>query len=463
MSERIITARWDDPEAVFLDGYLKTGGYRALTKALETSPGEVIEEVKTSGLRGRGGAGFPTGVKWSFVPQDTGKPTYVVVNFDESEPGTFNNRELVERDPHQLIEGAAIASYAVQCHTAFVYCRGEFLWPGLVLERALAEAYDGGFLGTGIAGSGYDLDVVMHRGAGAYICGEETALLESLEGYRGQPRLRPPFPAVEGLYASPTVINNVETLCNVPHIIEKGAAWFAGIGPEKSPGTKVFSLSGKVNRPGNYEIPMGTPAGVLIEEHGGGVLDGKKVKAWTPGGSSTPFLTGEHLDVELDFESIAAAGSLLGTGAVIVLDERDCMVEAARRLLQFYAHESCGKCTPCREGTWWVVRVLGRIESGFGRPEDLPLLDDVGENILFKAFCALADGAVSPISSTLKHFRDEYEAHVRERRCPFTGKGPGPLAGPREREEAEGPGRREAPDGPMLGQQIRVPLSEVLR
>jgi NADH-quinone oxidoreductase subunit F len=277
-------------------------------------------------------------------------------------------------------------------------------------------------------GSGYDLDVVLHRGAGAYICGEETALLSSLEGFRGQPRLRPPFPAVEGLYASPTVINNVETLMNVPPIVRNGSDWFRRWGTEKAPGTKMFTVSGKVERPGNYEVPLGTPFRVLLEEHAGGVLGGKALKAWTPGGSSTPFLTSEHLDVGLDFESIAEAGSLLGTGAVIVLDETDCIVEAARRLVEFYAHESCGKCTPCREGTWWASRVLGRIEEGYGRPEDLPLMGEMGQNILFRAFCALADGAVSPISSTLKYFMDEYEVHVREGRCPVTGVGPGVAA-----------------------------------
>jgi NADH-quinone oxidoreductase subunit F len=358
-------------------------------------------------------------VKWSFVPQNTGKPTYVVSNFDESEPGTYNNRELIEREPHQFLEGLAIAAYAIGSHTAFVYCRGEFLWPGTVLKRAIAEAYDKGYFGTDIAGSTYDLEVVLHRGAGAYICGEETALLSSLEGYRGQPRLRPPFPAVEGMYEAPTLINNVETLCNVPHILTKGAEWFAKIGPDKSPGTKVFSVSGKVERPGNYELPMGTPLRTLLADHAGGVLAGKRLKAWTPGGSSTPMLTDEHLDVGLDFESVQAAGSLLGTGAIIVMDETDCIVEATRRLVEFYAHESCGKCTPCREGTWWGSRVLGRIESGFGRSEDLPLLDDLGTNILFRAFCALADGAVSPIQSSLKYFRGEYEQHIREGRCPF--------------------------------------------
>ena len=423
---KVVTATWGDPEVFGLDGYRARGGYEGLRAALAMSPPEVIDVVKASGLRGRGGAGFPTGVKWSFVPQDTGKPTYVVANFDESEPGTFSNREIVEREPHRFLEGMAIAAYAVQSHTAFVYCRGEFLWPGRILDAAIRDAYDSGVFGASVLDSGFALDVVLHRGAGAYICGEETALLSSLEGYRGQPRLRPPFPAVEGLYASPTVINNVETLANVPSIMTKGAQWFAAIGPEKSPGTKLFSISGKVERPGNYEVPMGTSLRTLLNEHAGGVLEGRRLKAWTPGGSSTPMLTAEHLDVALDFESVAAAGSLLGTGAIIVMDETDCIVEATRRLVQFYAHESCGKCTPCREGTWWVSRVLARIEQGYGRAEDLPLLDELGHNILFKAFCALADGAVSPIQSSLAHFRDEYEAHIEQRRCPFTGIGPGP-------------------------------------
>ena len=417
--ERVITANWGDDSVRSLRGYEDKGGYRGLRKALEMSPDDVIQVVKDSGLRGRGGAGFPTGMKWSFVPQDTGKPTYVTVNFDESEPGTCNNRELMEREPHQMLEGAMIAAYAIRCHTVFVYCRGEFLWPGTVVQRAIDELYAAGYAGSGILGSDYDLDIVLHRGAGAYICGEETALLSSLEGFRGQPRLRPPFPAVEGLYASPTVINNVETLCNVPHIVARGADWFKSQGTERAPGTKMFTISGKVERPGNYELPLGTPFRVLLEEYGGGVLGGKTLKAWTPGGSSTPFLTADHVDVGLDFESIAEAGSLLGTGAVMVMDQDDCIVEAARRLTAFYAHESCGKCTPCREGTWWAERVLGRIESGYGRQEDMPLLSEVGGNILFRAFCALADGAVSPIASTLQYFMDEYEAHVREGRCPF--------------------------------------------
>ena len=429
-SRRVLTAHWDDPRVIALAGYEDAGGYRALRTSLDKTADELIQLVKDSGLRGRGGAGFPTGMKWSFVPRGTAKPTYVTVNFDESEPGTCNNRELVEREPHALIEGTAVAAKAIDCHLAYIYVRGEYLWQARVLQRALDEAYAAGYLGQGVMGSDYDLDIVLHRGAGAYICGEETALLSSLEGYRGQPRLRPPFPAVEGLYESPTVINNVETLMNVPHIVNNGPDWFKAVGTEKAPGTKMFTISGKVERPGNYELPMGTPLRVLLEDHAGGVLGGKALKAWTPGGSSTPFLTADHLDVGLDFESVMEAGSLLGTGAIMVLDETDCMVEAARRLVEFYARESCGKCTPCREGTWWATRVLGRIEAGYGRDEDLPVMADMGKNILFRAFCALADGAVSPIQSTLTHFMGEYEAHIQQGRCPVTGRGPSHDAEP---------------------------------
>jgi NADH-quinone oxidoreductase subunit F len=396
------------------------------------SPGAVIEAVKASGLRGRGGAGFPTGMKWDFIPKDQPGEVYVVCNADEGEPGTFKDRELMERDPHQLIEGIAIASHAVGCRTAFVYMRGEFLYPSLQLERAIGEAYDRTYLGKGIAGSDVDLDIVLHRGAGSYECGEETALLESLEGRRGQPRLRPPFPAVEGLYRSPTVINNVETLSTVPHIIERGADWFASIGPEKSTGTKIFCVSGRVARPGNYEAPMGTPARVIIDDLAGGIPDGKRIKAWTPGGSSTPFLTEDHLDTPMDFESISAAGSLLGTGAVIVLDETDCVVDAALRFTQFYAHESCGKCTPCREGTWWLTKILHRMENGGGRLDDLTVLQDIGDNMLFKNFCALGDGAVSPIHSSLKYFREEYVEHVKQGGCPLEEHPPVAAAEPRE-------------------------------
>jgi NADH-quinone oxidoreductase subunit F len=418
LAEPRLTRHWDDPSVVAIDGYRAAGGYEALRTALGMAPADIIEVVKASGLRGRGGAGFPTGMKWGFVPTDTGKPTYVVVNFDESEPGTCNNRELAERDPHRLLEGTAIAALAIGCRTAFIYIRGEYLWQSIVLERAIREAYEAAVLGPDALGSGTPIDVVLHRGAGAYICGEETALLNSLEGLRGQPRLRPPFPAVEGLYASPTVVNNVETLMNVPDIVARGADWFRSVGTEKSPGTKMVTISGKVERPGNYEVALGTPFREVLEDLAGGVLGGRALKAWTPGGSSTPLLTAEHADVGLDYESLAAAGSMLGTAAIMVMDETDCVVDAATRMVEFYAHESCGKCTPCREGSWWATRVLGRIEQGHGRPEDLPVMRDLGRNILFKAFCALADGTASVINSSLQHFADEYEAHVREGRCP---------------------------------------------
>jgi NADH-quinone oxidoreductase subunit F len=414
-----LTRNWSNPDAVGLDGYLAAGGYAGLRKAVTMADADIVEVVKASGLRGRGGAGFPTGMKWGFVPRDTGKPTYVVVNFDESEPGTCNNRELVEREPHRLLEGTAIAALAIGCETAFIYVRGEYLWQSIVLERAIAEAYAGGYLGAGVAGSDTRVDVVLHRGAGAYICGEETALLNSLEGLRGQPRLRPPFPAVEGLYASPTVINNVETLMNVPDIIERGADWFREIGTEKSPGTKMITISGKVERPGNYEVALGTPFREVLDELGGGMLGGGTLKAWTPGGSSTPMLTAAHANTALDYESLAAAGSLVGPAAIMVMDETDCVVDCAQRMVAFYAHESCGKCTPCREGSWWATRVLERIEGGYGRAEDIPVMHDVGTNTLFRAFCALADGTASVINSSLQHFADEYEEHVRLGRCPL--------------------------------------------
>jgi NADH-quinone oxidoreductase subunit F len=414
-----LTRNWGNPEVVGIDGYVAAGGYAGLRAAVGMGDADIVEVVKASGLRGRGGAGFPTGMKWGFVPRDTGKPTYVVVNFDESEPGTCNNRELVEREPHRLLEGTAIAALAIGCETAFIYVRGEYLWQSIVLERAIAEAYAKGFLGGDVAGSGKRVEVVLHRGAGAYICGEETALLNSLEGLRGQPRLRPPFPAVEGLYASPTVVNNVETLMNVPDIVERGADWFREVGTEKSPGTKMITLSGKVERPGNYEIALGTPFRTVLEDLGGGVLGGRSLKAWTPGGSSTPMLTAAHVDTALDYESLSAAGSLLGTAAIMVMDETDCVVDCAQRMVRFYAHESCGKCTPCREGSWWATRVLERLQDGYGRPEDVPLMHDIGKNTLFRAFCALADGTASVINSSLQHFADEYEEHVRLGRCPF--------------------------------------------
>jgi len=417
--EPVLTARWGLEDSASIDVYLKTGGYEGLRKALSMEQDAVIEEVASSGLRGRGGAGFPTGQKWKFVDKSLNKPTYVVANLDESEPGTFNNRELIERDPHQFIEGLLVSAYAIKSHHTFIYCRGEFLWPALHLERAIEEARARGFVGKGVAGSDYDIEMTLHRGAGAYICGEETALLESLEGKRGQPRLRPPFPVTEGLYDCPTAINNVETLSNVPHIMVRGADWYKSLGTEKSPGPKMYSLSGKVEKPGNYEAEMGITARELIEGFGGGVLDGKKLKAWTPGGTSTPMLTAEHIDTPMDFDGVMAAGSMLGTGAMIILDERDCIVESTWRMLEFYARESCGKCTTCREGNWWTTRILRRIEDGYGSEEDIDLLNGIAGAQLFKGFCALVDGATSPSLSSIKYFRDEYQAHVKQKGCPM--------------------------------------------
>ncbi|HLW18594.1 MAG TPA: NADH-quinone oxidoreductase subunit NuoF [Actinomycetota bacterium] len=416
---KVVTQRFDAPDGATLDGYRKTGGYEALKKALSMTPDQIIDIVKTSGLRGRGGAGFPTGTKWSFIPKDI-RPSYLVCNADEGEPGTFKDRELIERDPHQLIEGMAIGAYSIGSNEMYIFCRGEFAYAARQLERAAAEAYQAGILGKNIMGSGYDLDLIIHRGAGAYICGEETALLEAIEGRRGQPRLRPPFPATHGLFAKPTVVNNVETFACVPHIINNGADWFKGFGTEKSPGTKVFCLSGDVERPGNYEVPFGTPARELIEGFAGGVKGGKKLKAFTPGGaSSTQFFGPDKLDTNMDWESVMAAGSLLGTGAIIVFAEDVCMIRAALRYTRFYAHESCGKCTPCREGTYWMVNTLERFENGGGRMEDLPIMDDVAGNIMGRSFCALGDFSIAPVTSTIKLFPNEYKDHIEKGGCPF--------------------------------------------
>ncbi len=415
---KVLTQRYDVADAHTLAGYLRTGGYRGLRKALEMAPADIITMVKDSGLRGRGGAGFPTGVKWSFVPQDTGKPVYLVVNADESEPGTFKDRELLERDPFQLLEGMAIAGRALNSHRSFIYIRGEYLWPGIRLQDAIDEAYREGYLGKDILGSGFDFDVTLHYGAGAYICGEETALLDSLEGRRGQPRLRPPFPAVAGLYACPTVVNNVESIANVSHIIDRGVEWYRSMGTERSPGPKLFCVSGEVVRPGNYEWPMGTPARQIIEESCGGMLPGRKLKFWAPGGSSTPLLTADHIDVPMDFESVAEAGSLLGTTAMMMYSDRTSVVDAVLNWTRFYEHESCGKCTPCREGTFWLSQILERILTGNGRYEDIDLLDQVCDNIFGRAFCALGDGATSSIKSSIAYFRHEYEYLIEHRRLP---------------------------------------------
>jgi NADH-quinone oxidoreductase subunit F len=413
----VLTAHWDQPDSFTLAAYRRNGGYQALAKALAMRPADIVAAVKESGLRGRGGAGFPTGMKWGFLPQGD-KPHYLVVNADESEPGTCKDIPLMMATPHLLVEGAIITSYAIKGHKAFIYVRGEALHVVRRVQQAVAEAYEAGYLGDNILGSGYGLDLVVHCGAGAYICGEETALLDSLEGFRGQPRLKPPFPAVEGLYACPTVINNVESIASVPSIVAHGAAWFAGMGTEKSTGFGIFSLSGHVTMPGQYEAPLGITLRELLAL-AGGVRAGHRLKFWTPGGSSTPIFTDEHLDVPLDFESVGAAGSMLGTRALQIFDETTCVVRAVLRWTEFYEHESCGKCTPCREGTFWMVRVLERLERGEGMDEDLEKLLDVCDNILGRAFCALGDGAVSPVTSSIKYFRDEYLEHQKHGGCPF--------------------------------------------
>ncbi|HEY7124579.1 MAG TPA: NADH-quinone oxidoreductase subunit NuoF [Ktedonobacterales bacterium] len=425
--ELIITKHLNVPGMDTLAVYQQHGGYQALEKTLKApfQPDEVVEMVKKSGLRGRGGAGFPTGTKWGFLPKESPKPRYLCCNADESEPGTFKDRMLMEKNPHLLVEGVILSAYATKVHHAFIYVRGELALAGRQVTRAVQEAYDAGYIGNNILGSGYDLEVTVHRGAGAYICGEESALMESLEGRRGYPRLKPPFPAVVGLYGGPTVINNAETLATVPAIIKNGPEWYASFGTEKSKGTRIYCLSGHVNEPGNYELPLGTPLRTLIEDYGGGVWKGKKLKAVVPGGSSTPFLTPDKLDTPMDFESIAAAGSMLGSAGVIVLDEDTCIIGAVLRMSEFYRDESCGKCTPCREGTYWMVELLERLEHGHGSEKDVPLLLDICDNISGKSFCPLGDAATSCIVSSIKLFRDEYLYHIREGRCMV---GPGALA-----------------------------------
>ena len=414
----VLTDNWGDERSWTLKAYEGRGGYGALKTSLSMAPDDVIAAVKDSGLRGRGGAGFPTGMKWGFIPQDNPNPKYLVVNADESEPGTCKDIPLMMANPHVLVEGVAISSYAIRANIAFIYIRGEVLHVIRRVQRAVKEAYLAGHLGKNVHGSGYDLDVVVHAGAGAYICGEETALLEGLEGRRGQPRLRPPFPAVAGLYASPTVINNVESIASVPAIIEHGADWFASMGTEKSQGHGIFSLSGHVTNPGQFEAPLGITLRELIDL-AGGMREGHQLKFWTPGGSSTPLLTEEHLDVPLDFEGVAGVGSMLGTRALQLFDETTCVVRAVLRWTEFYKHESCGKCTPCREGTWWLVQTLARLEQGQGSEADLDLLLDQCDNILGRSFCALGDGATSPISSSIEYFREEYLAHLSHGGCPF--------------------------------------------
>ena len=405
----VLSANWADDRPWKLTNYERLGGYQGLRKALTMEPDAIIGEVKDSGLRGRGGAGFPTGMKWSFVPQDNPNPKYLVVNADESEPGTCKDIPLMMANPHVLVEGVAISSFAIRSNFAFIYVRGEVLHVIRRLQQAVREAYSAGYLGKNILGTGYDLEVVVHAGAGAYICGEETALLDSLEGRRGQPRLRPPFPAVAGLYASPTVVNNVESIASVPGIIAKGASWFASMGTEKSKGHGIFSLSGHVANPGQFEAPMGITLRQLIEL-AGGMRDGHELKFFTPGGSSTQILTKDSLDMPLDFDSVAAAGSLLGTRALQIFDETTSVVRTTLRWVEFYKHESCGKCTPCREGNWWLVQMLRKFEAGQAQEGDIEKMLDVADNIGGRSFCALADGAVACVTSAVKEFRSEFEA-----------------------------------------------------
>ena len=401
------------PGSQSIEVYKKSGGYVNLKKYLEMPPDSIVDEVKKSGLRGRGGAGFPCGLKWTFLPKDSPKPRYLCVNADEAEPGTYKDRVIIEKDPHSLIESSVISAHAIRAKIAFIYIRGEFHEGARILDKAVEEAYAAGYAGKNILGTGIDVEVVVHRGAGSYECGEETALLESLEGKRGQPRLKPPFPAVAGLYGCPTIVNNVETLCNVPHILERGAAWFAALGPEKNGGPKLFSISGDVKRPGSYEANLGRiTLRQLIYDYAGGPRDGRRVRAVIPGGSSVPILTESELDVALDFESVMKAGSMLGSAGCIVADDSRSMVGLARNLSAFYKHESCGKCSPCREGTGWLYRTLSRIESGKGEMKDLETLQSVCDSIAGRTLCAFGDAAITPVVSSMAKFRDEYEYYI---------------------------------------------------
>jgi len=417
--EKILLRNVGAPDSHTIGVYRSRGGYGALEKVLrEMSPERLIDEIKASGLRGRGGAGFPTGMKWGFVPKDNPKPKYVVCNADESEPGTFKDRLLIEKDPHAIVEGTIIAAYAIQSHTAFIYIRGELSFGAKVLERAIDEAAAAGYLGKNILGSGYDIDLILHRGAGAYICGEETGLLSSLEGGKGWPKVKPPFPATHGLFGCPTVVNNVETLASLPWIVEQGAARYAAIGTEKSKGTKLFSVSGHIKKPGVYEVDMGYPFKKFLEEDCGGVPNGKKLKGVIPGGASMPVLRPDELDgITMDYESFQAAGTLLGSGGVIVMDESTCMVRAAWNISRFFEHESCGQCSPCREGCHWMEKIFRRIERGEGKEGDLDLVLSVSGNIAGNTICPFGDAAAMPAAAFIKKYRDEFDQHIRQKRC----------------------------------------------
>ncbi len=417
---KILSEHWGDAEQKTIARYTSRGGYESLRKALGAKPDEVIEEIKKSGIRGRGGAGFPTGLKWSFVPKQADRPKYLCCNADEGEPGTFKDRDIMRFDPHSLVEGMAICCYAVGSNHGYVYIRGEFAAEAAILQAAVDEAYEKKILGKSVLGTPFSLDIVVHRGAGAYVCGEETALINSIEGKKGQPRLKPPFPAVVGLFQGPTVVNNVETLAALPWIMKHGGEAYAALGTEKSKGTKLFSISGPVKRPGVYEVELGFPLKKLIDEVAGGMADGKKMKGVIPGGSSTPVLLPSQVETALlDYESMAAHGSMLGSGAIIVLPTDYCVVRAMMVLARFYAHESCGQCTPCREGTGWLKKIITRVEEGKGSMQDIDDLLDISESIMGKTICPLADAAAMPMIGFVKQFRDDFEEHVRLGRCPF--------------------------------------------
>jgi NADH-quinone oxidoreductase subunit F len=419
LETKVLTKRFELPNSASIDTYLATDGYKAFKKAVSMTPEEIINEVKTSALRGRGGAGFPTGMKWSFVPRTSPKPKYLIVNADESEPGTCKDRLLMENDPHALIEGMLIGARTVDAKKGYIYIRGEYRYQIECMDRAIEEAYQRGWLGTNIQGTGIDFDVYTHSGAGAYECGEETALLDSIEGKRGIPRLKPPFPAVAGAWQCPTLLNNVETFCAVPPIIMNGGAWYAGLGTPKNGGTRLLCLSGHVNKPGVYEVPLGLNMLEFIEKFGGGMRSGKKLKAVVPGGSSCPLLKAEECNIAMDYDTLAKVKSMLGSGGMVVLDEDTCMVKFALRIMRFYAHESCGWCIPCREGTTWLRKILQRFHDGGGQKSDIALLGELSQNMLGRTFCALGDAAAMPTISIVEKWPEEFEAHLNGKPCPY--------------------------------------------
>jgi len=416
---KVLTKRFELPNSASLDTYLATDGFKAFFKAMEMSPEQILEEIKISALRGRGGAGFPTGMKWGFVPRNSPKPKYIIVNADESEPATCKDRLLMEFDPHQLIEGILIAAKIIDARKGFIYIRGEFRYVIEHMDRAIAEAYSRGYLGKNIQGTGFDFDLYTHTGAGAYECGEETALLDSIEGKRGVPRMKPPFPAVVGAWQCPTILSNVETFSSVPVIIRDGGAAFAALGTPKNGGTRMICLSGHINKPGVYELPVGMNLLKMIYDVGGGIPGGKKLKAVVPGGSSCPLLKAEECDVAMDFDSLTKIGSMLGSGGTVVLDETTCMVKFAHRIMKFYAHESCGWCIPCREGTTWLRKMLERFHNGMGQKSDIPLIDELAKNMFGRTFCALGDAAAMPTMSIVEKWPEDFEAHLDGRPCPF--------------------------------------------